>query len=113
MWDAISLGPLTLPLPPCACTQKIMGRLCMLCCDISLDQHERNYRSYKQYYLGTSFLRSFYAFNEVHTIRYIFKLSETCTKEVEKQHVMQILINDASYDVAAFKLVKEKWSKIF
>lgn len=62
---------------------------------------------------GTTFLSSREASNEAHTGNYIFEYVDKCIEEVGPQNVVQVVTDNASNNMAAKDLLKEKRPHIF
>lgn len=63
--------------------------------------------------LGTSFLESKEASNEPHTAELIFEYVDACIERMGEQNVVQVVTDNASNNMAAKELLKEKRPRIF
>ncbi|CAI9299539.1 unnamed protein product [Lactuca saligna] len=63
--------------------------------------------------MGTVFLSSKECSDEAHTSQHIYEYVESCIQEVGPEHVVQIVADNATNNMGAAKLLKEKRPKIF
>ncbi|XP_022865631.1 uncharacterized protein LOC111385474, partial [Olea europaea var. sylvestris] len=63
--------------------------------------------------LGITFISSKEASNDAHTGQYIFDYVNDCIKEVGVENVVQVVIDNASNNMAAAKLLELQWPNIF
>lgn len=63
--------------------------------------------------LGTSFLSSIECSNEAHTAKFIFEYVDKYIQEVGSNNVIQVVTDNASNNMAAAKLLREKRPHIF
>ncbi|CAH1449265.1 unnamed protein product [Lactuca virosa] len=63
--------------------------------------------------MGTVFLSSKECSDEAHTSQHIYEYVESCIQEVGPEHVVQIVTDNATNNMGAAKLLKEKRPKIF
>ena len=62
---------------------------------------------------GTTFLESKESSDEAHTAELIFEYVDKCVEQVGAQNIVQIVTDNATNNMAAAKLMREKRSEIF
>ncbi|TXG61034.1 hypothetical protein EZV62_012397 [Acer yangbiense] len=81
------------------------------------EETDRKRRSIMNLYVncckGTIFLSSKESFDEAHTRELIFKYVDKCIEQVRPQNVVQVMTNNASNNIVAAKMLKEKRPSIF
>nr|KAJ0218538.1 hypothetical protein LSAT_V11C300106250 [Lactuca sativa] len=63
--------------------------------------------------MGIVFLSSKECSNEAHTSQKIYEYMESCVQQVGHEHVVQVVTNNATNNMGAAKLLKEKRPSIF